>query len=1031
MVAFKLETESRQSPFPRPRWELPTGPMSGYTHAMTKTPTNLAPMRSSFVGREQELKRLEQLFDSGHRLVTLMGPPGIGKTRLAQRCGANCIEGGTGGFLEVWFCDLTEARSLEGIISSVADVLDVPLLDGKTNEESQAQLDFVFSDRPKTLLILDNFEQVTEYANATLGRWLDSAPEVRFLVTSRERLRIEGEVCLQLSSLELDQAVELFAQRAQLRCRDFDASSEERVIVNQLVTALDKSPLAIELAAARISVLTPAALLERLCDRFALLQRGSHATQTRQSGLRTAIEWSWDLLTDCERDALAQLSTFRGGFSLEAAEAIVELSRHPTAPSILDLVEALLDKSLLRSQVVEARRWFSFYESIREFAASKLAVSNQRVPTEERHAEYFFDRCGIWEAGFAGADSPVSQMSLAREADNLDAIVRRFTEHKPELAVKAALLFERNVASHQSLESRKARLSEIAARADNSIEPVFLARLQASLGEICRQLGLVAEAKALFSSTTQLAQSCKAPAIEGKAILGLGLLARDGGEFEEARTFMSKALALAQEASNPALETSSLKCLANLAGFAGDKTQAAQHFADALVHVERHQITEHKCGILTDLGFLLYSQGELAKAKTLFLQAIELAKETNDQLAHGSALMNLASVEYDWGHLDEAESLNERVVTMYRGVGHRRFEAIALCNLGLLQQERGRLSRAKGNLTAAQFIFREIEETLIGGIVDDHLGRIAHERGLFDEARRLMTNALRRLSSRRGQARTLVSLGIVAVEEGASEEARTNLEHAVEIGREFDEPEEEASALSFLGALEALEDHPTKAKIAFERARKLVVPMGHVGLLKTIDLLEALLDVRCAHNCSNPKKRDTHLATVHQALLEDSAPPSHTRHTEHTLPSTATSFTARIAHRLLRARLAELAPHLVAELPTVPTVEPSESTVELRIHNEALWFQVNEGQRVDLSRRRALRLLLLQLVERCQESSGMAISVYDLIEAGWPSEVVSAESGTNRVYVAIRGLRKLGLDQIIMTGESGYLLNPAIRLIRL
>ena len=391
---------------------------------------NLPAERDVFVGRGADLRALATRFDQGNRLVTLLGPGGTGKTRLARRYGAGWLGEWPGG---VCFCDLSEARSLDGIYFAVASALGVPL----SREDPAMQLGHAIAGRGRCLVIVDNFEQVVEHAAATVGRWLDRAAQASFLVTSRERLHLSGEVTFAVEPLPVEEdAIELFAARARAQRADFVLNGANRPAVAEVVRLLDGLPLAIELAAARVGVLSPAQLVERMRDRFALIAGGRGAT-ARQATLRGAIDWSWELLAPWEQAAFAQCSTFDGGFTLDAAEAVVDLTVWADAPPVMDVIEALANKSLLRTWVPgEQGRYdieephFGMYLSIHEYAAEKLEVagSQARRLAEDRHGRYF--------AGF-GTDDALEALSrhggvmrrraLALELDNLVAACDRAT----------------------------------------------------------------------------------------------------------------------------------------------------------------------------------------------------------------------------------------------------------------------------------------------------------------------------------------------------------------------------------------------------------------------------------------------------------------------------------------------------------------------------------------------------------------------------------------------------------------------------
>ena len=229
---------------------------------------NLPAERDAFVGRAAELRALAQRLDAGARLLTVLGPGGTGKTRLVRRYGWTWLGDWPGG---VWFCDLSEARSLDGIYFAVALALDVPL--GK--DDPGVQLGHAIAGRGRCLVILDNFEQVVEHAPATLGRWLDRAAEAAFVVTSRERLHLPGEESLPARAAAAGQRTRSSCSpRAPARSGpDFVLGDANRAAVAEVVRLLDGLPLAIELAAARVRVLSPAQIVERLRDRFRAARR--------------------------------------------------------------------------------------------------------------------------------------------------------------------------------------------------------------------------------------------------------------------------------------------------------------------------------------------------------------------------------------------------------------------------------------------------------------------------------------------------------------------------------------------------------------------------------------------------------------------------------------------------------------------------------------------------------------------------------------------------------------------------------------
>ena len=301
---------------------------------------NLAAERDAFVGRSESLDDLKQRLDDGARLISVVGLGGTGKTRLVTRFAWTVLGQFPGG---VWFCDLSEARSADGIVHAVAQGLDVPL----GNDDPVVQLGHAIAGRGRCLLILDNFEQVARYAEPTLGKWLDRAADARFIVTSREVLGLTGEQVLALAPLSQSEAGALFMRRAEAAKTGFEPGADDKAAIAVLMNLLEGIPLAIELAAARVRVMSPRTLLSRMSERFKLLS-SSGGRVDRQATLRAVFDWSWDLLSLPEKAALAQLSVFEGGFTLEAVEGVLDLSRYDEAPWPVDVLQSLVQKSLVR-----------------------------------------------------------------------------------------------------------------------------------------------------------------------------------------------------------------------------------------------------------------------------------------------------------------------------------------------------------------------------------------------------------------------------------------------------------------------------------------------------------------------------------------------------------------------------------------------------------------------------------------------------------------------------------------------------------
>jgi predicted ATPase len=378
--------EHRVKDFVEPIWiyQLGTG---RFPPLKTISNTNLPRPASSFVGREREVAEISALLRDGARLLTLTGPGGTGKTRLAIESAAELVASFANG---TFWVPLAALRDPALVTETIAQTIG-----------AKGSLAEHIGER-EMLLLIDNLEQVVAAA-PELATLVEACPNLRLLATSRERLRVRGESEYAVPPLSDVEAVELFCARSQLPPDD---------VIADLCRRLDDLPLAVELAAARASVLSPAEISERLSKRLDLL-RGGRDVEARQATLRATIEWSHDLLSPAEQTLFARLAVFRGGFTLEAAEQVAEAD--------LDVLAPLVDKSLLR----RTDKRFAMLETIREFAAQRLEAGGEADELRQRHADYFL---GLAEEAFPNLKGDPKDWldRLEADHDNLRAALDRF-----------------------------------------------------------------------------------------------------------------------------------------------------------------------------------------------------------------------------------------------------------------------------------------------------------------------------------------------------------------------------------------------------------------------------------------------------------------------------------------------------------------------------------------------------------------------------------------------------------------------------
>jgi predicted ATPase/class 3 adenylate cyclase/Tfp pilus assembly protein PilF len=752
---------------------------------------NLPAERNAFVGRSAELRALAARLDAGTRLVTVLGPGGTGKTRIVRRYGWTWLGDWPGG---VYFCDLCDARSLEGIYFAVASALEVPL----GREDPSTQLGNAIAGRGRCLVILDNFEQIVAHAPTTLGRWLDRAPGAVFLVTSRERLHLTGEEIFPIEPLPLEvDAIELFAMRARAQRPEFVLNDANRADVAEVVRLLDGLPLAIELAAARVRILSPAQLVARMRDRFNLLA-GARGAAARQATLRAAIDWSWDLLTPWEQAAFAQCSTFEGGFTLDAAEAVLDLSAWPEAPSTMDVVQALADKSLLRTWIpAEHSRYaieepfFGMYISIRDYAAEKLEASGSEAKrvAEDRHGRYF--------AQF-GTDAAIEQLSshggvkrrrvLALELDNLVAAFSR------------------------------------ASQRGNA--PVAMDCYRAAY-EVVELLGPCALGIALGS---QLLAAVGPDATQRAEVLPrLGMSLRFAGRAEEGGSMVDEALALARDLHDRRREAAILGSLGNLRRDQGRIDESTAHL-EAAIAIHRDLGNRHALGtVLGNLGIIHAEQGRLDDAIAHFEQALAAHREAGDRRMEGIVLSNLGNACLDQGRLDDADLRFTQALAIHREVGNRRDEAIVLANLGLLRSAQHRTDETHELYEAALTLVREAGYRPLEGYLMLTMANELREDNRFEEALTRCENALEVLRDVRNARHEGAALGLrgdLLASLGRFDEARASLRAGEDILRKVGDQHALVRLLCARGQAEAVAGGLGAARDALAAAEALAVQSG-------------------------------------------------------------------------------------------------------------------------------------------------------------------------------------------------------------
>jgi predicted ATPase/DNA-binding CsgD family transcriptional regulator len=651
-------------------------------------PHNLPHPLTSFIGREREIAEARRLLNTS-RLLTLTGTGGVGKTRLGHEVAAGLLDRFQDG---VWLVELAALADPTLVPRAVATVLGV-------REGAERSLTATLADAlraKRLLLVLDNCEHLVEACAAVADALLRACPALRILATSRQALGILGETTFRVPSLSVSapleaqpvsafsqdevhgsgggtlpaprriepraesEAVRLFVERARAAVPKFTLTDHNAPAVEQICLRLDGIPLAIELAAARVAVLSPEQIAARLGDRFGLLTGGSRTALPRYRTLRALIDWSHDLLDDRERVLLRRLAVFAGGWTLEAAESICafgELSSH----DVLDLLAGLVAKSLVLTGDHDDAMRYRFLETLREYAAERLRDAGEEAILSERHRDWFLELAERSEPALEHAEEAGWFDRLDAERDNLRAVERR-----------------------------------AAARGDAKT----VVRLGAALWEFWMMQADPADARERVDAILALAASTPLAPARAKALVGAGILARLLGDYPAARALGEEGLALARQLDDRRRVAVASYNLGRLAYVQGRYADARALLEEALTVFRQ---LGHRPGVaaaLNRLGLLAFAEGDLAGARAVLEQSLAVAHETGYASLLEAVLFNLGLCAHVGGNLDAARRLYEECRAINAARGDRHDLAMALHNLG-------HVIAAQGDLPAARALYRE------------------------------------------------------------------------------------------------------------------------------------------------------------------------------------------------------------------------------------------------------------------------------------------------------------------------------------
>jgi predicted ATPase len=660
---------------------------------------NLPSWLSPLIGRQREIAAVQHLLgDEGARLVTLTGPGGTGKTRLALAVAEGVAERYRDG---VWFVDLAPINDPSLVASSIADTL------GIRERGSGAVADALRGhlQAREALLILDNFEQVLAAAPLVVSL-LTASPGLRVLVTSREPLRVRGEREIPVSPLPLPDAIALFVDRARAVQPEFAATGESVDTVSEICARLDGLPLAIELAAARTRLLPPGAMLARLERRLHVMASGPRDLPVRQQTLRRTIDWSHDLLSPDEQKLFSRLAVFVGGRTLEAIEAVCNADSALT-DDVLDEVESLVGKNLLRQEEgVGGEPRLTMLETINEYARERLEASGEATDLRRTHAAYYL---ALAEAAAPELTGPEQGRWLARlveEHDNLRAALgwaRDNGESEIWLRLAGALwrFWELRFHHHEGRAWLEGALS-----ADQGGPPVTRAKALAGAANLARPQGDLVQAAASFGESLALFRAAGDRLGIARTLNDLGNVASDRGDYSGATALYEECLTVSREIGAEWEIGCALHNLGLTANMLGEQERASALLAEASAQWLRCGDEVFRARSLDVAGEVAQQRGDTERAFALHEESLALRQHLGDRYGASVSLNNLAWTALARGEEQRAHGFFRDAISLNYEAGNRRGMARCLTGLALLTAGRRQLEVAARLLGAADALGR-------------------------------------------------------------------------------------------------------------------------------------------------------------------------------------------------------------------------------------------------------------------------------------------------------------------------------------
>lgn len=639
---------------------------------MPKLPTKDVSLKipvplTSFVGREKELKEIAKLLSTS-RLLTMIGPGGVGKTRLAIQTAQDSIKKFKDGVCWVELVGLQDGSLIPQEIAQALNVYE------GSNQSILETLKINLKSKD-LLLVLDNCEHLIEACAQTVEGLLVSCPKIKILATSRERLDLFNETTWNVPSLplpEMQQAfslkqlrnfasIELFVERAEKIKSDFVLTEQNASFVAQICNRLDGIPLAIELAAARMKVLSVDEIAARLNDRFSLLTSGSRTALPRQQTLRAAIDWSHDLLTEPEQILFRRLAVFAGGFTLEAVEAVC--SEGMKRSDMLDLLGRLADKSLVivesDSKVGETR--YRLLETIRQYALEKLEDASEAPVTRDQHLRFYLALAEKSEPNIYGSESAVWFARLDRELDNIRASIEWSTNSgKADAALRIVGSLVYFWFAHGNLASEwNDRIQQALVRPEGRQSTLARAKALNGIGFMYWTDIYPTDKRTELEEALTIGRKFEDRWTIATALRNLGLLENIKGNFAQAKSFLEQSLEIWREmgVDGKMGSVNTLIFLGDVALNNNESESARSLYEEATVILREPGDTNFLAYTTRRLAHLAWRENDFKRAIPLCKESLELNRQVDDTRGLIACLAGFADIAVAQGRLERAAQL--------------------------------------------------------------------------------------------------------------------------------------------------------------------------------------------------------------------------------------------------------------------------------------------------------------------------------------------------------------------------------------